>query len=82
MYQALDDRPGMCEGCQASDFPSQYGPSTKQITWNAVEMLWLCVECQYQWSKWMGSAYSSEAARVSCKPSFLILVDRERAKGD
>lgn len=81
MYQALDHLPTECDGCKTADFPSQYGPSTKQFTWNPVEMLWLCVECQYQWSRWMGSSYTTEDDRMKCKPMFMIMLERERAKG-
>lgn len=81
VYQALDDRPNVCEGCKCTDFPSHTGPSTRQITWNNFLTLWLCVDCQYQWSSWYGSAHASEAAKRSKMPGFLKMLEKERAAG-
>ena len=50
-YSALEDRPNACEGCSKADYPSANGPSTRQITWNAVLGKWMCCECQLSWSK-------------------------------
>jgi hypothetical protein len=79
-YSALDDdRPTVCEGCNVPDYPSQFGPSAKQITWNDVLKLWLCCDCRYQWSNWAGSSWETEAISNAKKPSFLIMKERERA---
>lgn len=80
VYAALDDRPSKCEGCSSPDYPSLYGPSTRQITWNNVLGLWLCVECQYQWSNWFSARWSCESARNAGKPGFIILMEKESGK--
>lgn len=52
VYSALgDDRPVVCDECQAADYPGANGPSAKQITWNQVSGKWMCCDCQYRWSK-------------------------------
>ena len=76
MYQALDDRPGQCEGCNVKDYPSQYGPSAKQLTWNAILNLWLCVDCQYTWSNWYGTQWIDEKVSQAKKPGFLIVREK------
>ena len=78
-YRALDDRPGICEGCGKEDYPAVNGPSAKQITWNAILRLWVCIDCQDSWSKWMGSEWPSELQRQARKPGFLVVREKEAA---
>lgn len=77
-YQILDDRPGECEGCFKPDYPGKFGPSARQITWNNVLKLWLCVECQLEWSNWMGQAHETESIRLARKPWFLMELEKNR----
>lgn len=77
VYSALDDRPGFCEGCGKHDYPSTDGPSAKQITWNSILALWLCVDCLYSWSTWIGTDWGGEKAALSHKPGFLIMKEKE-----
>ena len=73
MYQPLDDRPGQCEGCNVKDYPSAAGPSAKQMTWNPLLSLWLCVDCQYSWSNWCSG--------VSSKPGFITMLEKASGTG-
>jgi hypothetical protein len=79
-YRIFDDRPGECEGCGAPDYPGQFGPSAKQITWNAVLKLWLCVDCRYQWSNWDSTSWPNDTVKKDKKPSFLVLLEKEHGK--
>lgn len=80
-YSALEDRPGVCEGCGAFDYPAVCGPSTKQITWNNVLGLWLCVDCRYSWSNWVNTDWGSDGLRAARKPGFLIRWEKEQESG-
>lgn len=81
VYQPLDDRPNVCEGCGAVDYPSHSGPSVKQMTWNPLLCLWLCVDCRYSWSNWVGTNWGDEADRKVRKPMFLVAWEKKNAAG-
>ncbi len=80
-YQVLDDRPGVCEGCNKGDFPTPVCLSVRQITWNAVLGLWLCADCRHDWSNWVGSEHATEAIRDVRKPLFLVAWEKEHGTG-
>ena len=80
VYSVLDDRPNKCEGCGSPDYPSQFGPSARQIMWNSILGLWVCVDCQYSWSNWMGTRWDSDVIRRAKKPGFLIMLEKEAAE--
>ena len=79
-YQILDDRPGECEGCRKKDYPGQFRLSVQQITWNDVLKLWLCVECQYEWSNWMSRDHETESLRLARKPGFLVELEKKHER--
>jgi hypothetical protein len=54
-----------------------WGPSSRQMTWNNILSLWLCVDCQYAWSNWIGSTYSTDMAVEVNKPKFLKELEKE-----
>lgn len=79
-YQVLDDRPGVCESCHKADYPGQFGSSARQITWNDVLKLWMCVECRLSWSNWVGTKHDTETIRQAQKPWFLIELEKEHGR--
>lgn len=80
-YHVLDDRPGACEGCNKDDYSTPAVHSVRQITWNAVLGLWLCVDCRHAWSDWVGSDFATEQVRLSRKPLFLVSREKEHGTG-
>lgn len=71
MYQAFDDRPGTCEGCDRPDYPGMNGPSALQIVWNANLSKWLCADCRHGYCEWQGRSYPDDKTMWESRPTFM-----------
>lgn len=74
----LDEMPPWCPGCGTENKPMGDGPSNLMPIYCPTQNVIWCLQCNMNYSAWLGNTYADEDSRFKYRPDCLVNIDRIR----